>query len=468
MFCARCGKQIEDDSTFCPFCGQQVDAPVTGTKFNISFKEGINAQAKKWLIGAVAGLVAITGVTVGAVRLIGGSDDKEPVVAEVEESKPVAELPAEASAPTEAPAEEPVSEEPVDDSLHTVSRYEISNILQEFFQAHLGCYISYCYGNCKTVPKNVSSMLEHTMGPVSTIDLARMVVSDYDDSSFYMEISTNDISKETHNNDTVNYRCSVSIEDINIYGDTFTYYEGTDAEIGVVAKLDYIVNDKSMAISNNYVACVLDNSTSNPDKWLIAAAVFTNQSAYEKNKGNIFEKMLFDENIDPSTVENIKSTAWKEKYLSAATEGPVGQDWDDINAFILEDINSDGVPELYLNYGDYNDELILYLKKDGSVGYLGGTYWVGDLVWSSGTGARHSYDEDIIYKWNAELGDYEDMLYGSWSLEDEIVYEIDGVYCSESDYYDMFKSYMGDDYVSFGNIAKHGGREELLGYINEY
>ena len=40
MFCARCGKQIDDDSTFCPFCGQQVDAPVTGTKFNIPFKEG--------------------------------------------------------------------------------------------------------------------------------------------------------------------------------------------------------------------------------------------------------------------------------------------------------------------------------------------------------------------------------------------------------------------------------------------
>ena len=36
MFCAKCGKQIENDSTFCPFCGQQVDAPVTDTR--LSFK----------------------------------------------------------------------------------------------------------------------------------------------------------------------------------------------------------------------------------------------------------------------------------------------------------------------------------------------------------------------------------------------------------------------------------------------
>ena len=32
MFCARCGKQIEDDSTFCAFCGQQVGEPVEDSK----------------------------------------------------------------------------------------------------------------------------------------------------------------------------------------------------------------------------------------------------------------------------------------------------------------------------------------------------------------------------------------------------------------------------------------------------
>lgn len=28
MFCARCGKEIDNDSTFCPFCGQRTDEPV--------------------------------------------------------------------------------------------------------------------------------------------------------------------------------------------------------------------------------------------------------------------------------------------------------------------------------------------------------------------------------------------------------------------------------------------------------
>lgn len=447
MFCARCGKQIDDDSTFCPFCGQQVDAPVTGTKFNIPFKEGISTQAKKWMIGAVAGLVAITGVTVGAVKLMGGSGDKEPVVSEVEESKPAAELPAEAPAPTEAPAEEPVSEEPVDDSLHTVSKYEISNILQEFFQAHLGCYISYCYGNCKTVPKDVSSMQEHVLGPVSTIDLARMVVPDYDDSSFYMEISTNDISKETHNNDTVNYRCSVSIEDINIYGNTFTYYEGTDAEIGVVAKLNYIVNDKSMDISNNYVACVLDNSTSNPDEWLIAAAVFTNQSAYEKNKGNIFEKMLSDENMDSSVAESVQNTDWKQKYLSIV-------DGDDrIVSYQLKDLNGDGVPELWGVQDDLDETtMFYYIKPDNTV----------EEIWNvraySENKLRVHYETangiiDDVYEFDSSTGEYTVILSGGIYMRDvdEPEYGVTGDDdCTEEEYNSKFNSLF--DYNSASSL----------------
>ena len=30
MFCAKCGKEIDNDSTFCPFCGQRTDEPVEG------------------------------------------------------------------------------------------------------------------------------------------------------------------------------------------------------------------------------------------------------------------------------------------------------------------------------------------------------------------------------------------------------------------------------------------------------
>lgn len=83
MFCARCGKQIEDDSTFCPFCGQQVDAPVISTGPAVkassvisqgikksSALQGILSNKKVW--GIALAFVAILGVGVGAVKLVGG------------------------------------------------------------------------------------------------------------------------------------------------------------------------------------------------------------------------------------------------------------------------------------------------------------------------------------------------------------------------------------------------------------
>lgn len=83
MFCARCGKQVEDDSTFCPFCGQQVDAPVISTGPAVkassvisqgikksSALQGILSNKKVW--GIALAFVAILGVGVGAVKLVGG------------------------------------------------------------------------------------------------------------------------------------------------------------------------------------------------------------------------------------------------------------------------------------------------------------------------------------------------------------------------------------------------------------
>lgn len=81
MYCARCGKQIEDDSTFCPFCGQQVNGPVINTKptvdvgYTTSVKKGISGQAKKWIIGVIAGLAAVTGVIIGAVKIVNDSEE---------------------------------------------------------------------------------------------------------------------------------------------------------------------------------------------------------------------------------------------------------------------------------------------------------------------------------------------------------------------------------------------------------
>lgn len=87
MFCAKCGKQIEDDSTFCPFCGQQVDAPVVDKRSVISAKtmikdgvkkssalQGILSNKKIW--GTALALAAVVAIGIGGVKLLGGLSNR--------------------------------------------------------------------------------------------------------------------------------------------------------------------------------------------------------------------------------------------------------------------------------------------------------------------------------------------------------------------------------------------------------
>lgn len=78
MFCMKCGKKIDDDSKFCPFCGNVVS--------NSAFNTGTQPKAnpvmqtagvfnKKILIGAVSCIVAVT-VVIGGVKLLTGGFGK--------------------------------------------------------------------------------------------------------------------------------------------------------------------------------------------------------------------------------------------------------------------------------------------------------------------------------------------------------------------------------------------------------
>ncbi len=83
MFCARCGKEMDNNSTFCPFCGQKVGEPVEHTKLNSkinSFGQKAIQRAsvlqgfihRKKLCGFILGLAAVAVAVSGAVRLAGG------------------------------------------------------------------------------------------------------------------------------------------------------------------------------------------------------------------------------------------------------------------------------------------------------------------------------------------------------------------------------------------------------------
>lgn len=77
MFCAKCGKKIDDDSAFCPSCGQKTNAPVEAE----SPSRGVPEKAapfekmknKMPLIGIAIAFVAVVAVVFGIVKVIGGS-----------------------------------------------------------------------------------------------------------------------------------------------------------------------------------------------------------------------------------------------------------------------------------------------------------------------------------------------------------------------------------------------------------
>lgn len=71
MFCARCGKKIDNDSTFCPFCGQNTDEPVESSGGICKPKGAVRLPGKK-VIGGIAVIVVVLLVIFGITKVIGG------------------------------------------------------------------------------------------------------------------------------------------------------------------------------------------------------------------------------------------------------------------------------------------------------------------------------------------------------------------------------------------------------------
>ena len=112
MYCRKCGKEVEENSKFCPFCGyglESVQDRVSDTmkQNSQSQKADKNASPKKWIIpvGIIVGIVVI-----GIVVFLGVEAVRKPE----EVSKP--EVAKEQEEPIKkAINEEPINEEPINE-----------------------------------------------------------------------------------------------------------------------------------------------------------------------------------------------------------------------------------------------------------------------------------------------------------------------------------------------------------------
>lgn len=466
MFCAKCGKEIDNDSTFCPFCGQKVDASVEKKKDvqPPSSTGGIKTVGLIW--GTVIGLVALVGVVFGVGKLIGGSSTKEitETIASSVETQDSALMEPQEDMSVKMESSITSSEE---DSMYAIDPATLCNReLKDFFQLHLGCYVNYYLENCDVEPVNISTMLKHT-GVVGAIDLneGMRVISDYSDDVFSLNIGDyGQVMSAVYNKNTVDYRCLVSLKESNII-DTFRYYKGTDAQIGIVAKIDYFIDEESVDFKNKYAVVSLRNSASNPEEWLIAGAVLISESDYKQVEGKSFDSFLVSEDMDASGLQSVE---WKQTYVKKVQTSGL----DAATAYCLRDINGDNIPEMFVNLplGKNGTHMLFYISKDGSLNELyDASMYSADMVecnyYSDG-------GEDKLYQYDSSSGMYNLILAGEYTIDEwsgeSSNYIIDGVEYSESDYYNEFTSLTGDMNYFYDENVQYPEDKLLVDAILEY
>lgn len=447
MFCAKCGKEIDNDSTFCLFCGQKVGEPVIN-------KKGIHPPASmkkisitKLVMGIAGCLVILSGVVLGIIKFTGGSNTKEtaetispPAEAqEYSDAKPQEDGTAETD--TESSGSDPSAPVSDEEDMYGIQRWDLREMLQEFFGLHLKCYVNYLYGKCDTEPVNISTMLEHT-GVIGyfTIDEGMHVVEDYNDDLFIMEMKASDLYSHIKKGG-VYITCSVDIKEVNI-PEYFRYYKGTDAVINAVIQLHYSVDGEEVSFWNDYALVSLVNCSSNPEEWLLQAVALINESDYLEHAGEYAGKTLVSENREQ---DSFIDGDWKQIYIDYINNSELSSNVM-YSSYCFVDVNDDQIPEILLDYGMTDSQVLYYIAKDGSVNTVDRMTRYSSGTIRCGYGRQGEYGDDV-YQYNSDSGMYDLVLSGYYYVDFSTDPEtcecyIGNVACSMEAYNERFDAYL--------------------------
>lgn len=267
MFCSKCGKEIDNDSRFCPHCG----ADVGGSSAK---KASGNQGARKSVpvISIVGGMAVVLVIAcVFIFKSLGGGEDAEPASGLAKESSDVPEVSEDNSSDQLAhddglglaylapetldiPSEivettaEPVTEE----TIYSIDRYDVQKLLQDFCDLQVECiaeYVKLCKNAAKKPdePANAVELMNQYQGGVIYGDSRFAILEDYD--AEYLK-GLDDIQRRIRlpieqclaQSDTMYYTTQTLIEDSNL-GTEFRYYSGTNNTIGVKMHYYFYYND---------------------------------------------------------------------------------------------------------------------------------------------------------------------------------------------------------------------------------
>ncbi|MBU5473590.1 hypothetical protein [Roseburia sp. MSJ-14] len=436
---------------------------------------------RKKILCAIMSAVMVVGALTGCGKK---NDFKNTEKEKVTES--VTEVVAETEAATESIEEK--------DEYLTIDTSTIcSRELHDFFELYLRCWIDWSFESGKlntggnAQPTSIKNMMTHT-GVVGAFTPANgmRIVSEYKEDDF-SGLALNNLLHFTapfYNYQTVNYSCSVSCLESNF--SSFRYKEGTDAVLKMFVKVNYSLsaegnsNDKS-----DLFAIELVNSDDNPEEWLIRyispASDSLNANDREKypdcnyvnNNGAAIDAQYYftaDKliNEDRENIDTSDMPAWKQAYIDYFNNSSL--DLSEYN-YILEDVNSDNIPELFLYNSRINDREFYYINKNNEVKSIEFTksYIRAENGCVYITGGSQGYYYDSVSQCNAN-GDYESIFdgYNEEDLSGDTVsfryYIGDATEVSEDEYERNLSAYK--DMKSFGEEDSNQG--DVISAIQNY
>ena len=292
-------------------------------------------------------LTACGGSGKGSTNEVLATEEKEPEVGmAADEAQPATET---------SDIEEASTEE-----IYTVSRYGISNELQEFFTLWLGCQLDWAMGNEQTEVKDMDTMLKHG-GVVGSISANKNlhVVYEYDNSQFVgLSGASNAVYVALGNKKNVDYSTSVSIPLANF--EEYRYYKGTDAILSVVANVTCNIDNEPVKFKydTNKITfgVTLVNNQSNPEEWLITGIYFLDVAP---DNDEVTEELV-------KAGSGSKSSVWNNQAFKAEENG-----FDISTKLVSEDTASDTSQSTSSDDHDYRISMdnIDYLER-GKDGYL--------------------------------------------------------------------------------------------------
>lgn len=418
-----------------------------------------------------------------------------------EEKEPEVEMAADEAQPvTEASDIDEASTEEV----YTVSRYSISNELQDFFTLWLGCQLDWALDNEQTEVKDMDTMLKHG-GVVGSISANKNlhVVYEYDNSQFVgLSGASNAVYVALGSKKNVDYSTSVSIPLANF--EEYRYYKGTDAILSVVANVTCNIDNEPVKFKydTNKITfgVTLVNNQSNPEEWLITGIYFLdvapdNDEVTEElvkagsgSKSSVWNNQAFkaEENgFDVSTklvsedtqeamnnvneqLQSSELTDWKQIYadyfLNYSDEAT-------ISGYDIYDVNNDGIPEIFAGNGGVYPYLF-YINASGEVEKIGLHQYASILdngkicSESVGMGEQH----DSVYLYNDATKKFE-LIFDGYVKDCDLetaTYFISEKQCNADEYNRQFEQVADGEAIYFPEGQNSGGTTEIAEAILSY